>query len=80
MGVAEWKGAELTEASHSEPAVFTEKWTDVELKCTYHLEPEEEGTHFLCGEKMQQMPRGRWIQQVAMTRNGNQYSRTGNVV
>eukprot|EP00959_Pyramimonas_sp_CCMP1952_P284066 5937758-Pyramimonas_sp.AAC.1 len=35
----------------------------------YLLEPEEEGQPFLCGEKMQQLPRGRWIQLVAMTRN-----------
>eukprot|EP00959_Pyramimonas_sp_CCMP1952_P136350 2853214-Pyramimonas_sp.AAC.2 len=28
---------------------------------------------------MQQMPRGRWTQQVAVTRNDNKYSRTDNM-
>eukprot|EP00959_Pyramimonas_sp_CCMP1952_P135009 2824854-Pyramimonas_sp.AAC.1 len=77
MVVAERKAVQLEDVSHSEPRVVTTEWADVELKHACHLEPEE-GQYFLCGEKMQQMSRGRWIQQVVMTRNGNKYFRIDN--
>eukprot|EP00959_Pyramimonas_sp_CCMP1952_P300531 6285806-Pyramimonas_sp.AAC.1 len=47
MDVAEWTDVELKGTSHSEPTVFTNQLTDVEVKCTYHLGPEEDGTSFV---------------------------------
>eukprot|EP00959_Pyramimonas_sp_CCMP1952_P269458 5632942-Pyramimonas_sp.AAC.1 len=58
---------------------IAKEWTSVELKHAYQLEPEDDDTEFLCGEKVPQMPRGGWIQQAVMTRNGCTYSRTDNV-
>eukprot|EP00959_Pyramimonas_sp_CCMP1952_P317547 6645911-Pyramimonas_sp.AAC.1 len=80
MIVTAHSDVELKETGLTEPRVITKERTNVELKHTYHSEPEEDDKEFLCGEKMLQMPRGRWIQQVAMTRKGMNYSRTDNVV
>eukprot|EP00959_Pyramimonas_sp_CCMP1952_P340954 7142058-Pyramimonas_sp.AAC.1 len=79
MIFTEWTGVELKEARHSRARMVIKKWTDVDLNYTYHLEPGAEGIAFLCYDQPQQMARGRWIQQVAMTRDGRKYSRTDNV-
>eukprot|EP00959_Pyramimonas_sp_CCMP1952_P317761 6650418-Pyramimonas_sp.AAC.1 len=73
------KASEPNETSPLKAEVITKGWTRVELTHTYHLDPEDDDKEFLCAEKVLQMPRGRWIQQVVMTRNGCAYSRTDNV-
>eukprot|EP00959_Pyramimonas_sp_CCMP1952_P171052 3574136-Pyramimonas_sp.AAC.1 len=77
----------VTDHSDSEPnetllpktKVITKEWASVESKHTCNSDTQDDDKEFLCGEKVPQFLRRRWIQPVVMARNGCAHSRTDNV-